>query len=272
MKKLKAIGESVKYFLIFSVTPVICALIILLLYRLFSSSNISMPEISNYFVEIISCVLMLVIYYFILKVKGLDFTDNIRLKKITLLSAISYIFVGLSIYFVFAILLNYIPFLQGEGNAAKANDLSESVNGINIVFLFMAKCIAAPFLEEITFRGLIYSKLKEAFPRWISSFITSLVFAIVHFSLSIFTVIIAFFMGLFFNFLVDRYKSIIPGVLVHMSYNLVVTFIAYNINNIDFSVFEVPIVVVSIIIFVIAIIGVFFDIKKLNRKLESVNK
>ena len=109
--------------------------------------------------EIIACSLIMIIFYFILKVKRYDFVDSIKLNKITLRSALPFILLGLSVYFIFIILLNCIPFFQGEDTVSNTNDLHKSVNGINVVFLFVAKSILAPIVEEVTFRGLIYSKL-----------------------------------------------------------------------------------------------------------------
>ncbi len=45
-------------------------------------------------------------FYLILKVKRYDFVDSIKLNKITLHSALPFILLGLSVYFIFIILLN----------------------------------------------------------------------------------------------------------------------------------------------------------------------
>lgn len=95
MKKFKAICESVGYFLVFSFTPIICALIISLIYIFFNLLNLNLPQMSTYVMEIISCILIMIIFYFILKVKRVNFVDSIKLNKITVHSALSFIFLGL---------------------------------------------------------------------------------------------------------------------------------------------------------------------------------
>lgn len=264
MKKFKAICESVSYFLVFSFTPIICALIISLIYIFFNLLNLNLPQMSTYVMEIISCILTMIIFYFILKVKRVNFVDSIKLNKITVHSALSFIFLGLSVYFIFIILLNCIPFFQGNDTVSNTNDLHKSVNGINVVFLFVAKSISAPIVEEVTFRGLIYSKLKLAFPRLVSSLLVSIIFGIIHFSSSFFTVILAILLSLIFNYLVDKYNSVVPGILIHSAYNFAVTFIKYNINYLDFATCEIPIIVVSILTFIVSIICIIFDTKKLS--------
>lgn len=134
MKKFKAICESVSYFFIFSFTPIICALIISFIYVCFSKINLNLPQMSTYVMEIIACSLIMIIFYFILKVKRHNFVDSIKLNKITLHSALPFILLGLSVYFIFIILLNCIPFFQGENTVSNTNDLHKSVNGINVVF------------------------------------------------------------------------------------------------------------------------------------------
>lgn len=264
MKKFKAICESVSYFFIFSFTPIICALIISFIYVCFSKINLNLPQMSTYVMEIIACSLIMIIFYFILKVRRYDFVDSIKLNKITLRSALPFILLGLSVYFIFIILLNCIPFFQGEDTVSNANDLHKSVNGINVVFLFVAKSILAPIVEEVTFRGLIYSKLKLAFPIWVSSLLVSLTFGVIHFSSSIFTVLSAILLSLIFNYLVDKYNSIVPGILIHSAYNFTVTFIRYNIRYFDFATYEIPIMVVSILTFIFSIICIIFNTKKLS--------
>lgn len=175
-----------------------------------------------------------------------------------------FILLGLSVYFIFIILLNCIPFFQGEDTVSNTNDLHKSVNGINVVFLFVAKSILAPIVEEVTFRGLIYSKLKLAFPIWVSSLLVSLTFGVIHFSSSIFTVLSAILLSLVFNYLVDKYNSIVPGILIHSAYNFTVTFIQYNIRYFDFATYEIPIMVVSILTFIFSIICIIFNTKKLS--------
>ena len=101
MKKFKAICESVSYIFIFSFTTIICALIISFIYVCFSKINLNLPQMSTYVMEIIACSLIMIIFYFILKVKRHNFVDSIKLNKITLHSALPFILLGLSVYFIF---------------------------------------------------------------------------------------------------------------------------------------------------------------------------
>lgn len=76
--------------------------------------------------------------------------------------------------------------------------------------------------------------------------------------------ILAILLSLIFNYLVDKYNSVVPGILIHSAYNFMVTFIKYNINYLDFATCEIPIIVVSILTFIVSIICIIFDTKKLS--------
>ena len=96
--------------------------------------------------------------------------------------------------------------------------------------------------------------------------------AVSSFSSSVFTVLFATLLGLFNNYLFDKYNSILPGILIHSAYNFMVTFIKYNINNLNFEAYEIPIIAISIIIFIISVIGVIFNTKKLDCSYGGENK
>ena len=76
--------------------------------------------------------------------------------------------------------------------------------------------------------------------------------------------IVSNFIEFDFNYLVDKYNSIVPGILIHSAYNFTVTFIRYNIRYFDFATYEIPIMVVSILTFIFSIICIIFNTKKLS--------
>jgi uncharacterized protein len=78
--------------------------------------------------------------------------------------------------------------------------------------------VAAPFVEELAFRGLGYSLL-ERYGRWTAIFATGLAFGLAHGLVDAFPFLAAFGIGL--AYLRSRVDSVIPGMVVHGLFNAV---------------------------------------------------
>ena len=46
--------------------------------------------------------------------------------------------------------------------------------------MWISVVIMAPLVEELTFRGFMYTRLKQGMPKWIAIIVTSLIFGCVH--------------------------------------------------------------------------------------------
>lgn len=77
--------------------------------------------------------------------------------------------------------------------------------------------IGAPIVEEIAFRGLIYSNLKKIMPLWAALLIQALLFGLVHGQL-IWTAF-TFALGLVLGLTADYFDSIWPAILLHLAFN-----------------------------------------------------
>ena len=77
--------------------------------------------------------------------------------------------------------------------------------------------------EELAFRGLIQSKLRQVFSTKVSIFLSSLFFGLFHFStllsqapfLAVFGVIMAFFFGIGWGHMTVRARSVVPAMISH---------------------------------------------------------
>lgn len=82
--------------------------------------------------------------------------------------------------------------------------------------------IAAPIVEEVVFRGFIYSTIREKAGVWIGAFAGSLIFAVLHYY-SWIGVVYIFFAGLVYTMLYQKSGSLWPPIVVHMLGNLLIT-------------------------------------------------
>lgn len=86
------------------------------------------------------------------------------------------------------------------------------LTGINLV-------IWAPIFEEIGFRGLLYTTIRSRFAPWVAIIISALIFSSLHlYSLPDFLAV--FWSGLVLAYAYERYRSLLPCIVVHALGNL----------------------------------------------------
>src|SRR5262249_19947902 len=78
-------------------------------------------------------------------------------------------------------------------------------------------CVIAPFVEELTFRGVGQSLLYEVVGRWPSILIVGVSFGVAHGLVDALLVLVPF--GIFLAILRDRVDSVYPGMVVHGLFN-----------------------------------------------------
>jgi membrane protease YdiL (CAAX protease family) len=85
------------------------------------------------------------------------------------------------------------------------------------ILAFIMLVIVAPIAEEILFRGYLLGKLRKHAPLWVAIFITSLLFAIVHFAWNVGLDVFALSIVLCLLRVVS--KSLWPSITLHMLKN-----------------------------------------------------
>lgn len=103
----------------------------------------------------------------------------------------------------------------------KTNDV---LFGGGLVLQIFTAGIAACMTEELLMRGIIYKRMKRYWGgRWALVF-SALVFGIYH--MNVVQGVYAFFLGLFFAWLLERYDTLWAPVIAHMSANLFIIMIS----------------------------------------------
>jgi membrane protease YdiL (CAAX protease family) len=82
----------------------------------------------------------------------------------------------------------------------------------NLIITLIAAWIIAGFYEEIVFRGFIQTTIREWFVKsrhsfWLAGFLTSILFGLYHWQQGIFGIVGSLLAGLFWTFLLWRYKG-----------------------------------------------------------------
>lgn len=85
------------------------------------------------------------------------------------------------------------------------------------VLAFLSTAIVAPVVEEVIFRGLVYTRLQRAIPSLWAAVVSSVFFGLCHGEFVWFCY--AFVLGFIFALLVRATGSILPGMLMHVVFN-----------------------------------------------------
>jgi len=101
--------------------------------------------------------------------------------------------------------------------APQSQMLLELFGKENVALLIFTGVILAPIIEEIFFRGFVYSGLLQKYSWKAAALISSFLFAVVHMQLV--ALIPTFLMGLVLAYLYHRSKSIWPGIILHLIVN-----------------------------------------------------
>ena len=114
-------------------------------------------------------------------------------------------------------LINQI-FWQGQGGS---NDLLflalQAQDKLALSIFFFTASIAAPFFEEIMFRGFLLSSLTKYVPVWGAILISAFIFAVAHLSLS--EVLPLMMLGIILGFVYTRSRNLLAPMLVHSIWN-----------------------------------------------------
>jgi len=268
MKKLKAIGECVLYFAIFSLTPVVCFFIFALLNLLLDITKTNIKMSSGFLWKIFSCILIIIICYLISKRKQINFVKEIKFNKIPIISMILLLLLGISVVISFAFVLdnisNIFPALRkfAESNSSETEI---PTGALEKTFMFIAVCIFVPITEEIIFRSYIFSTLEKAFPKIIAYILVVTIFAVLHGDLL--TIISVLVNGGLLIWVFERYNSVVANALVHAGMNLIITIV--NMVTLDSDKIATFIGVSSVFVFVISIICIYINTKNVQIRGET---
>ncbi len=117
----------------------------------------------------------------------------------------------------YVIILVHNLLLLAFGITPQGEMLTELFGHEYFGMLVFVGVIIAPLVEEIFFRGFVFSGLLQKYNWKIATFLSSGLFAVAHFQLV--ALIPTFLMGVVFTYLYHRSKSIWPGIILHLIVN-----------------------------------------------------
>ena len=97
-------------------------------------------------------------------------------------------------------------------------DLETSIYSASLWWQILAAGIMAPVLEEIVFRGILFGNYRSSIGAWPAIILSSVIFGLMHYNLVQF--VYAFFLGVFFAYLMEKTGELWTCVLAHVVANM----------------------------------------------------
>ncbi len=189
--------------------------------------------------SVMKLILFLILPVIVLrKQKDIDIVGLIKLKRNKLLLPI---LLGIGVYLFIIVAYYTIGSLFDFSQVAKAITASSGVGKMEFVWVSLYISLVNSFVEEAFFRGIGFLVLGSFTSRRFAFLFSAAAFSLYHvaimsswfsFSLFLLLLISLFIAGLLFNWLNEKYKTILPSWMVHVCAN-------FAINTIGFILFGI---------------------------------
>lgn len=170
-----------------------------------------------YYILIVAGIVNIFIYWIVMLIRKKKLTKEISLNKMNPVAIVPIFFGGISLNFLLSFIITVLPFPQSWWDSYEASS-SQLLGGAGIA-MWVATVIAAPLVEEIVFRGFVYSRLKTGMPMWVAIILTSFAFGCAHGTIIWGTY--TFIFSLILIFVLERTKSLWSSILLHCAFNIV---------------------------------------------------
>jgi hypothetical protein len=112
--------------------------------------------------------------------------------------------------------------------------LPEGISAFDALAMLFLAGFAAPFGEELLFRGILYSMFRERWGIWIGVLVSSFLFGLIHGNLAV--GLTGFLLGILTAIVFEYSKSLWTAVLVHTLNNSIKIVLLYLLVILGFSV------------------------------------
>lgn len=232
MKKgLKAIGKAVVYFGTYLLMQVIVSSV----YSVVLSTKMTMEMMATgeeldvaAMTEVLTAELMgrlmemtfvaglvtLLLFWLVFLIRKKKLTKEVCIRKIPVKGILPIAIMAACFNVITSVVVSYFPWPQSWMESYIAN--SSSIDGS--IMSWITAVLMAPVLEEIIFRGLVYTRLKKGLPVIAAAILTSLAFGVAHGTMiwGIYT----FIFSLVLIWVFEKFHSLTACIVLHMAYNL----------------------------------------------------
>ena len=125
------------------------------------------------------------------------------------------------------------------------------------MFFFLSSILIGPFLEEILYRKIIFSKIKENYSLIVALLFSSFMFSLGHLDFDNFFQL--FLLGILYGYVYYKTNSVVCGILFHSLWNLFIHFTTnYSVSLSEFY-------YLYTIIYLLCFFGLVIGLKRLSK-------
>lgn len=262
---LKAVGKAVVYLAVYLLMQVIVsfafstALTAKITMEIMASGEeldmIAMTELvtselmnNMMTMTLVAGIVTLFVFWIVFVIRKKKFVNEVCIRKIPAGSILPIAVLAASFNVITSVVISMFPWPQGWIDSYAQN--SSAIDGS--IMAWVTAVLMAPILEEIVFRGLMYTRLKKGLPMLGAAIITSLAFGLAHGT--IIWAIYTFIFSMVLIWVFEQFQSLTACILLHM---------AYNISGMALSLIPEEAGIVVLILFAAAFVGVYFAYKKI---------
>lgn len=172
---------------------------------------------------LISAILTLLIYFIVEKVKKSSLFKEADIKPATGKQIGLSVVGALGAMFFMNFMISILP-IPKELTGDLASGMTK-LTSYPFWQAILANALVVPVMEEVLFRGYIFSRLEKAMPSIVAAIISSVVFGICHGGLL--WAVWAFILGMFICVVRIKSGSIVPGIIIHIIMNTFAMIVSY---------------------------------------------
>jgi len=197
----------------------------------------------------IAGIITLFIYWLVCVIRKKKFTKEVCIRPIPVKAVFPIVLMAACFNIITSVIISIIPWPQSWMESYATN--SSVIDGSLMTWL--TAVLMAPILEEVVFRGLVYTRLKKGLGVIAATIMTSLIFGIAHGTIIWF--IYTFIFSIVLIWVFEKFQSLTASILLHL---------AYNLSGMALSLIPEEAGIIILVLFAAAIVGVRFAYRKID--------
>ncbi len=275
MKKgFKAVGKAVAYFATYLLMQIIVSVVYssiittqMTMEMMAAGEEIDIVAMTTEVTELLMGRLMeltfvaglatLVFFWLVFLIRRKKITKEVCLRKFPVNGILPIAVLAACFNVITTVVVSYFPWPQSwmDSYAASASSIDGSL------MAWLTAVLMAPVLEEIVFRGLMYTRLKKGLPAIAAAIVTSLAFGIAHGTIIWF--IYTFIFSLVLIWVFEKFQSLGACIVLHM---------AYNLSGMALSLVPEEAEMVIWVLLALAVVGAYFAYKMIVKVTADIPK